>query len=249
VVNFFLVFDAQAKHKRFTDEDIEVFTFLGKELTKGLRLEKMDDILHDFKNPAIAVAGFAKRLQKILKEGDYLSKKEKVDQALDVLIKETSRIQELALTLHGEGREEIIDLTDRLKKRFLINGEAIQELKREKIHLRQRTLETPLWIQCFPLHIERVLDNLLNNATNAIPEKGGELSIRSYRKDSWAVAEITNTGAIPEEERGRFLHGDSRGRGIHITTRLIRRMGGQMELESEKGQTTFRVILPLVAQP
>ena len=248
VVNYFLAFDAQAEHKRFTDEDIEVFTLLGKELTKGLRLEKMDDILHDFKNPAIAVAGFAKRLEKILNEGDYLSKKDKVDQALDVLIKETSRIQELALTLHGEGREEVIDLTDRLKKRFLINEEAIQELKREKILLRQRTLETPLWIRCFPLHIERVLDNLLNNATNAIPEEGGELSIRSYRKDSWAVAEITNTGGIPEEERDRFLHGDSRGRGIHITTRLIRRMGGQMELESERGQTTFRVILPLVAQ-
>jgi len=249
VVNYFLAFDAQSEHKRFTDEDIEVFTFLGKELTKGLRLEKMDDILHDFKNPAIAVAGFAKRLQKILKEGDYLSKKEKVDQALDVLIKETSRIQELALTLHGEGREEIIDLTDRLRKRFLVNEEAMQELKREKIHLRQRKLESPLWIRCFPLHIERVLDNLFNNATNAIPEEGGELSIRSYRKDSWAVAEITNTGDIPEEERDRFLHGDSRGRGIHITTRLIRRMGGQMELESERGQTTLRVILPLVAQP
>jgi len=77
---------------------------------KGLRLEKMDDILHDFKNPAIAVAGFAKRVQKILKEGAY-PKNEKVDQALNILLKETSRIQELALTLHEKGKESIIDLT------------------------------------------------------------------------------------------------------------------------------------------
>ena len=57
---------------------------------KGLRLEKMDDILHDFKNPAIAVAGFAKRAKKLLEDGDYLSKKEKIDQALDIILRETS---------------------------------------------------------------------------------------------------------------------------------------------------------------
>src|SRR3972149_5303688 len=79
-VRYFLVFDAQAHHRRFTEEQIEILTFFGKELTKGLKLEKMDDILHDFKNPAIAVAGFAKRLQKILGEGAY-PKNEKVDQA------------------------------------------------------------------------------------------------------------------------------------------------------------------------
>ena len=103
VVKYFLVFDAQAHHQRFRDEEIEIFTFFGKELMKGLRLEKMDDILHDFKNPAIAAAGFAKRVKKILEDGDYLSKKEKIDQALDIILKETSRIQELALTLHLEG--------------------------------------------------------------------------------------------------------------------------------------------------
>jgi signal transduction histidine kinase len=246
VVNYFLAFDAQAHHQRFTHEDIEIFTFFGRELMKSLRMEKMDDILHDFKNPAIAVAGFGKRVQKILAAGDYPAKKEKVDQALEVILKETTRIQELALTLHAEGREEKVDLTEKLKTRFLINEETIQELGRQKIRLSQGRLEKNLCIWCFPLHIERVLDNLLNNATNAIPEKGGELSIQSYRKNSWAVAEISNTGEIPEGEMDRYLHGESRGRGIHITTRLVRRMGGQIEVESSQGQTTFRVMLPLM---
>jgi signal transduction histidine kinase len=246
IVNYFLVFDAQAHHRRFTDEEIEIFIFFGKELMKGLRLEKMDDILHDFKNPAIAAAGFAKRIQKILEDGEFPSKKEKVDQALDIILKETSRIQELALTLHGEGREEIVDLTEKLKKRFLINEEAMKELKRENVHLIEGDLESPLWIRCYPLHIERVLDNLLNNASNAMPEEGGRLSIRSYQKDSWAVAEVTNTGEIREEDRERYLQGEGRGRGLHITTRLVKQMQGKMEMESGKGQTTFRVMFPLV---
>ncbi len=246
VVNYFLVFDAQAHHKRFIDEEIEIFIFFGKELMKGLRLEKMDDILHDFKNPAIAAAGFAKRVQKIMEEGSLLSKKEKVVQALDIILKETSRIQELALTLHGEGREEIVDLTEKLKQRFLINEEAMKELKRENVHLMEDNLESPLLIRCYPLHIERVLDNLLNNATNALPEEGGYLSIRSYQKESWAVAEVTNTGEIREEDKDRYLLGEGRGRGLHITTRLVKQMKGKMEMESGEGQTTFRVMLPLI---
>jgi signal transduction histidine kinase len=246
VVNYFLAFDAQAHHRRFTDEHIEVFTFFGKELMKGLRLEKMDDILHDFKNPAIAAAGFAKRIKKIMDDGDYSLKKEKVDQALDIILKETSRIQELALTLHGEGREETVDLTEKLKKRFLINEETIKELKRENIRLVQGDLEPSLWIWCFPLHIERVLDNLINNASNAIPAEGGELSIRSYQKDSWAVAEIANTGQIREENKDQFLLGDGRGRGLHITTRLVKLMRGKMEIVAEEGRTIFRVMFPLV---
>ncbi len=246
VVNYFLAFDAQAHHRRFADEEIEIFIFFGKELMKGLRLEKMDDILHDFKNPAIAAAGFAKRIQKILEDGEYPSKREKVVQALDIILKETSRIQELALTLHGEGREEMIDLTERLKKRFLINQETMKELKRGNIHLVERDLESPLTIRCYPLHIERVLDNLFNNATNAIPQEGGELSIRSYRREWWAVVEITNTGQISEEDKKRYLHGEGKGRGLHISSRLVKLMGGKTEVESGEGRTTFRVMLPLV---
>lgn len=245
IVNYFLAFDAQAHHRRFTDEELEIFIFFGKELMKGLRLEKMDDILHDFKNPAIAVAGFAKRIQKILEEGQYPSKKEKVAQALDIILKETSRIQELALTLHGEGREERVDLTEKLKRRFLINQETLKELKRENIRLVEGKLESGLIIRCYPLHIERVLDNLFNNATNAIPQEGGELSIQAYRREGWAVVEIANTGQISEEEKRRYLHGEGRGRGLHITSRLVKLMGGKTEVESGEGQTTFRLIFPL----
>ncbi len=248
VVNYFLAFDAQAHHRRFSEEELEIFIFFGKELMKGLRLEKMDDILHDFKNPAIAVAGFAKRIQKILEGGEFLSKREKVAQALDVILKETSRIQELALTLHGEGREEIVDLTEKLKNRFLINQETMKELKRENIHLVEGELESALMIRCYPLHIERVLDNLFNNATNAIPQEGGKLSIRSYRREGWAVAEITNTGQISEEDKQRYLHGEGRGRGLHITSRLVKLMGGKTEVEPGEGQTTFRVMFHLVVK-
>jgi len=80
----------------------------------------MDDILHDFKNPAIAVAGFAKRVQKILKEEAY-PKNKKVDQALDILFKRDFPYSRIGADPSWEGKESIIDLTEVLKRRFLIN--------------------------------------------------------------------------------------------------------------------------------
>lgn len=100
-------------------------------------------------------------------------------------------------------------------------------------------------IRCYPLHIDRVLDNLLSNATHAIPEEGGELSIRSYQMDSWGVAEIINTGRISKQDGERLLLSDARGRGIHITQRLVKHMGVRLELETREGQTAFRVFLPV----
>ncbi len=246
MVNYFLAFDAQAHHRGFTDEQIEIFTFLGMELMKGLRMEKMDDILHDFKNPAIAAAGFTKRVQKILKEGGYPSQKEKVDQALEIILRETTRIQELALTLHGEGKEEVLDLSERLKIRFMINEEALKELGRTNLILHQQSLESPLWVKCIPVQIDRVLDNLLNNASKAIPDEGGELIIRSYKEGKWAVAEIINTGEISDFDKDLYLLGNGRGRGLHITTRLVKMMKGKMEMEVVGGKTIFRVMLPII---
>jgi len=95
------------------------------------------------------------------------------------------------------------------------------------------------------IFLERVLDNLFNNASNAIPEEGGEISIRSYCKEEWAMAEITNTGQISEEAKGRFIREDGIGRGLDSVSRFVRSMGGKVEVDTKEGQTTFRVMLPV----
>ena len=90
----------------------------------------MDDVLHDFKNPGIAIAGFAKRAKKLLETGDIESVKDKIAEYLDIVVNETIRMQELAIYPNIEGRERVIDLTEVLKSRFRINEEAIREQRR-----------------------------------------------------------------------------------------------------------------------
>ena len=244
-INYFLVFYATDRRQEFTEQEIELLSFLGKEIMKALRIEKLDDVLHDFKNPGIAIAGFAKRAKKFLETGDIESVKDKIAEYLDIVIKETIRMQELAIYPNIEGRERVIDLTEVLKSRFRINEEAIREQKRINIKLIQDELQPGLLIYCSPFGFERVLDNLLDNATKAIPEQGGKLSIKSYQSGGMACFEIRNTGRIPEENIEQIRMGEVKGRGLNIIYRFIQATHGKLEVFTDTDSTTFHVMIPL----
>jgi signal transduction histidine kinase len=244
-ITHFMTFDALDQRQRYTGEEIEIFLFLGRELMKAQRMERLDDILHDFKNPAIATAGFARRLKALFEKEGLQQGDGKIKKYLDVLLQETSRLQEMALSLYQVGKEQVVDLTETLRNRFEINKEAIKEQLKQNVTLKEGPFQDPLLVQCYPLHLERILDNLLNNATNAIPTNGGILSICSYVKGDWACAEISNTGFISEEERLRLLEGEGRGRGLYITHRIVRLLKGKIEVRVGSDTTTLVVRLPL----
>ncbi|MBM4136350.1 MAG: GAF domain-containing sensor histidine kinase [Nitrospira sp.] len=244
-INYFLVFYATDRRQYFTEQEIELLSFLGKEIMKALRIEKLDDVLHDFKNPTIAIAGFAKRAKRLLETEDIAKVKDTIAEYLDIVANETVRMQELAIYPNIEGRERVIDLTEFLKSRFRINEEAIREQKRTNIKLIKDELQTGLLINCSPFAFERVLDNLFNNATKAIPEEGGKLSIKSYRNGKMACFEIRNTGKIPEENIEQIRKGEVKGRGLNIIYQFIQAVQGNLEVFADDDSTIFRVMIPL----
>ncbi len=246
-VTHIMTFDALDQRQRYSDDEIELFVFLGRELLKARKMEQLDDALHDFKNPAIATAGFARRLKKLLEKKGPERSEEKIRKYVDILFEETSRIQELAMSIYHLGEEQVVNLTDVLKRRFEINKEAIREQFKQNIQLTEGPFDEDLKVKCYPIHLERVFDNLLNNATKAIPIKGGHLKIRTYAKAAWACAEISNTGRISEENRLKILEGEGKGRGFYIIHRIIRMLKGKIEIREEKDSTTtFVVSLPLM---
>ncbi len=244
-INHFLLFYAKDRRQEFAEHEIELLSFFGKEIMKALRIEKLDDVLHDFKNPAIAIAGFAKRTKKLLDREDVSAVKGKLSEYLDIIIQESVRMQELAIDPHIEGRERDVDLSDVLRRRFKINEESIREQKRANIRLTDEGEGSALRIYCSPFGLERVLDNLFDNATKAIPDEGGELAIKSYRSGDMAVFEIRNTGKIPAEKIDQITRGDVRGRGLNIIYRFIEANHGKLEVFTTGDSTTFRVMLPL----
>ena len=244
-INYFLVFYAKDRRQEFTDQEIELLNFFGKEIMKALRIEKLDDILHDFKNPGIAIAGFAKRAKRLLEKEDIESVKDKIADYMDIVMNEAIRMQEITIYPNIEGRERVVDLTEVLRRRFRINEEAIREQRRTNIKLVQDRLQNGLFVYCYPFALERVLDNLFDNATKAVPEEGGEISIKSYQVDKMACFEIRNTGKIPVENIEQIRKGEVKGRGLNIIYRFIETMQGKLEVSTDYDSTTFRVMLPI----
>ncbi len=244
-VTHVMAIDAVDQRQRYREDEIDIFLFMGGELMKAQKMERLDDALHDFKNPAIATAGFARRLKEIVRKDELEQSKEQVRKYVDILLEETSRLQELAMSIYRVGDEQSVNLTEVLKRRFEINREAIKEQLKQNVTLKEGPYDPDIRVMCYVVHVERVFDNLLNNATKAIPLKGGVLAVRTYSDGDWACAEISNTGQISEHDRMKILEGEGEGRGLYITYRIIHLLKGKIEIRAGKGTTTFVVSFPL----
>jgi signal transduction histidine kinase len=249
-VAYFLTFDAQGNRARFSEDEINLLLFAGMELVKGLRLERLHDLLHDSKNIGLSLSYFTRRIENFLRKQEY-PENEKLNEAVEVILEESSRLEELFLSLFGEGNEAVVDVTEIARKRFLFYQETLKEMKRDNIRFVQQELTIPLSVRCFPAIIERIIDNLLSNATSAVPDEGGEISVHTYQQNSWAVMEIANTGSVSKEEMEQHLRGEEgqekgrKGRGLHICSHLVTRVGGGLDVDVKNGFVIIRVMLPL----
>jgi signal transduction histidine kinase len=243
-VRHLLIFYATQKRQYFTDEEIELLIFFGMEIMKASKLEFLGDVLHDFKNPAIAIAGFANRARKLLNADSLESVREKLISHVEIMATEAARLQDLALTISGEGREEILDFSAIARQRYQISEEVVREIKFTDIIITPPEIDDNLFIFCPRFALERVLDNLLNNAIKAIPKQGGMIAIHAFRQGAMVCLEIINSGEIPADKIEQIRAGKVKGRGLNIIYRFVTANHGNIEIITAKGTTTFAIKLP-----
>ncbi|WP_374796704.1 CBS domain-containing protein [Aerosakkonema funiforme] len=108
-------------------------------------------------------------------------------------------------------------------------------------------------ILCYPEGINQIWTNLIHNAIQAMNGKG-KLKIDVSERDNHIVVQFTDSGCgiTPEIKDKVFTpffttkpHGEGSGLGLHIARKIIDEHHGKIELESERGRTTFRVWLPI----
>jgi signal transduction histidine kinase len=245
VTRHILCFFATQQKQYFTEDEIELLTFFGKEITKALHLEFLGDMLHDFKNPAMAVAGLAARSRKLLDSDDLNSIRDKLIYYQDVISREAVRMEDIALTMTGEGQDEILDFGRLALDRFRLNGHVVEDSKLAHINVHPAVIQYGLMVKCSRYGLERVLDNLLHNATKAVPRSGGILEMQCFKADEMACLEILNSGEIPQDKVERVKCGFAVGRGLNIVSRFIHQHHGKLEITSENGASTFMIKLPL----
>ncbi|MDX1763561.1 MAG: GAF domain-containing sensor histidine kinase [bacterium] len=244
-IRYLMMFYATDQRQYFRDEEIELLTFLGREIMKASRLERLDDVLHDLKNPAIAISGFAARCRKLLDNEDLEAVREKLHAYLSIIVDETARLQDLTLAMNVEGREEVMDLSQVVERRSRINEQAIRELRKTNIRITPPELEFGLQVTCSRYGLERVIDNVLNNATRAVPEEGGTIGVNTSREDAMAVLQVRNTGEIPRTMIEQIRSGEVRGRGLGIIYRFVQANHGRMDIDAADGETVVTVRIPL----
>ncbi|MEF3169323.1 MAG: GAF domain-containing sensor histidine kinase [Deltaproteobacteria bacterium] len=247
IPRYLMVFAATEQKESFSLEEIELLTFLGKEIMKASRFEFLDDVLHDFKNPAIAIAGFASRAKKVLQSENLEDVRKKLNDYLDIIIRETGRLQDLAITIGAEGREELLDLAAIARERFMMNEMAIQASGKSFIQLPHPECQKPLTVYCPRFALERVIDNLLSNATKAVPETGGIIAMKCFQEGNMACLSLRNTGAIPPDKIEEVRAGNVRGRGLNIIYRFVQANHGKVDIQCGDNETVFVIKLPLSA--
>lgn len=104
--------------------------------------------------------------------------------------------------------------------------------------------------------IEQVLLNLLRNAIEAVGSiGGGRVVLRTRRRPRDVVIEVQDDGpGVPSQDVPIFdafysTKPNGTGLGLAIVQRIVSDHRGLVEVESNAGQTVFRVVLPLVGEP
>lgn len=188
---------------------------------------------------------------------------------------EEQRVRELLTVLRDtrEGAKRAGDIVTELKAFARLDEDDPGEvdvvavlqssLRVARTEIRHRARVREAWgtvppVRASASRLGQVFLNLLVNAAHAIPPGSAdrhEVLIRAFTgRHGEAVVEIEDTGTgIPEELRGRIFEpffttkptGQGTGLGLAVCVKIVRELGGSIELESTVGKgTTFRVCLP-----
>ncbi len=115
----------------------------------------------------------------------------------------------------------------------------------------------PLLVNSFGSELNQVWTNIIDNAIDAMHGQG-ELRVRTYRDDNCAVVEIGDNGpGIPSEVEPHIFEpffttkgvGEGTGLGLDTVQRIVKKHRGNIQVDSEPGDTRFQVWLPLAGAP
>ena len=109
-------------------------------------------------------------------------------------------------------------------------------------------------IPASPSELQQVLVNLINNAIDAM-ERGGELKVSTRLEGASVILDVADSGmGIPKANMARIFDpfyttkpvGKGTGLGLSICYGIVRKMGGEISVDSVLNQgTVFHIRLPL----
>ena len=216
--------------------------------------ELASGVAHDFNNTLAGILGRAQLLQRI-------DDPEKVRRGLEIIIKTAEdgaktvkRIQDFARQRRDHNFELVsidqilMDASEITRPRWKNCAEA------SNIHISvELQIESNAMVMGDDSELREVLVNMVFNAIDAMPE-GGTLSLATRAAGDSVIITVVDTGVgmYPEVRSKIFdpfftTKGKAGlGLGLAVSFGIIRRHGGNIEVESQYGKgTEFRITLPV----
>jgi signal transduction histidine kinase len=126
-----------------------------------------------------------------------------------------------------------------------------------KINVKRDYQPIPFLVNAVGTELNQVWTNIIENAIDAMLGQG-ELQVRTFREDHFVVVEIGDNGpGIPPEIRPHIFDpffttkgvGEGTGLGLNTVQTIVRKHGGNIQVDSKPGDTRFQVWLPFAAPP
>jgi signal transduction histidine kinase len=170
----------------------------------------------------------------------------------------TSRISSLVQTIKeytymDQAPVQNVDVVRSLETTLSI---LIHKLK-PKINVERDYQPIPLLVNTVGTELNQVWTNIIENAIDSMLGQG-ELQVRTFREDHFVVVEIGDNGpGIPPEIRPHIFDpffttkgvGEGTGLGLNTVQTIVRKHGGNVQVDSKPGDTRFQVWLPFAASP
>jgi two-component system NtrC family sensor kinase len=216
-------------------------------------------IAHEINNPLAVIgekAGWMRDLlldeefQKSKSFVEYLTSIEKIEEHVERARKVTHNM--LGFARRMEHRLDDVDINNTLNQTIeLLKNHA--QINNIEIN-RDFQPKLPI-IASDQSQLQQVFLNLMNNAIDAI-EKDGRIEVRTRKEDSQVVISIKDNGpGIPEKHLNKIFDpffttkevGKGTGLGLSVSYNIIKKLGGNIVVESKVSEgTVFKVKLPVV---
>jgi two-component system, NtrC family, sensor kinase len=209
-------------------------------------------VAHEINNPTAVMLG---NLDIIIDEmGDQL---EPVQDEIDLIVKQIYRIKDITNNLLQYAKPDSyagymieVDVNELLHETIKL----VQHLRTQLDYQLELKLDAKLLVCINQQELQQVFVNLIVNAIQALPEENAKLFIQTTdtKKKSVEIIIRDNGQGIDEEKISKIFNpfyttksqGEGTGLGLSISYTLVRRYGGNIEVNSQPDKgTEFKVTL------
>jgi two-component system, NtrC family, nitrogen regulation sensor histidine kinase NtrY len=215
--------------------------------------EMAKQVAHEIKNPLTPMKLSIQYLQRAI-ESDPENAKPLIKKISATLIEQINNLSQIA----GEF-SNFATLPKASNEKIILNEvvEHIHDLfrKRDDMDIMMTEPIEDIYVYADRNHLVRILNNIVKNATQAIPEgKRGKIELKLLKSEKFAIVRISDNGiGISEDMREKVFtpnfttKSSGTGLGLAISANMIDSMNGRIYFESIPGEgSKFFIELPLV---